>query len=102
MGVWRKNIVRYSELPNVYCKLSGFGIADCNWTAVTVRPLVDHIIEHFGTHRCMVASNYPVESLSKTYKQLWDEYFVLFAPYSEDEKRALFAQTAARVYRIAI
>ncbi len=37
LASWRKGLARLAELPNVYCKLSGFSMFEQNWDAERVR-----------------------------------------------------------------
>ena len=48
----------------------------------------------------MFESNFPVDKVSCSYTVLWNSFKRLVAGSSEDEKRALFHDTATRVYRI--
>lgn len=100
MERWHDNIRKYAEMSNCAIKISGFGMSDQNWTAQSIRPLVEHAIEHFGIGRCALASNFPVEGLHKPYAEVWSAYRELFASYSADEQASLFAGTALRLYRI--
>jgi predicted TIM-barrel fold metal-dependent hydrolase len=65
------------------------------------RPHVETVIDLFGAERCMFESNYPVDALSCGYGNLWNAFKRLAAEASDGERDALFAGTAARVYRIA-
>ena len=48
----------------------------------------------------MFESNYPVDRWGATYPVLWNAFKRLVSGASDDEKRALFAGTAARIYGI--
>jgi predicted TIM-barrel fold metal-dependent hydrolase len=48
----------------------------------------------------MFESNYPVDGRGAGYGVLWNAYKRIATDYSSDEKRDLFHDTAARVYRI--
>jgi predicted TIM-barrel fold metal-dependent hydrolase len=64
------------------------------------RPYIETCIEAFGPERGMFESNYPVDRWGASYDVLWNTFKLLARGHSEDEKRALFAGTAARVYGI--
>ena len=64
------------------------------------KPWIDTCIEAFGAHRAMFESNYPVDRWGASYPVLWNTFKRLASGASVDEKRALFAGTAARVYGI--
>jgi predicted TIM-barrel fold metal-dependent hydrolase len=59
-----------------------------------------HAIEMFGPERCMFESNFPVDKVSISYPVLWNGIKKIAAPFSEDEKNAMFYGTAANLYRI--
>jgi predicted TIM-barrel fold metal-dependent hydrolase len=48
----------------------------------------------------MFESNFPVDKASCSYAVLWNAFKRIAAPYREDEKSAMFHDTAARVYRV--
>ena len=52
----------------------------------------------FGAARCMFESNFPVDKGLTSYGLLWNAFKRLAAGCSAEEKRALFAGTAARFY----
>lgn len=65
-------------------------------------PYFDFCIEKFGVHRCMFESNFPVDKASYSYIAIWNAFKRLTQSHSPAERRALFHDTAARVYRLAI
>jgi len=64
------------------------------------RPYVDTCIEAFGPDRAMFESNYPVDKWAGSYATVWNALKRLASGASDEEKRALFAGNAARVYDI--
>jgi len=52
----------------------------------------------FGAERCMVGSDMPIETLSRSFAELYDAYDAIFADGSDNERSLLFGGTAARVY----
>jgi L-fuconolactonase len=114
-GIWRDNIRKLAALPNVVVKLGGLGMAFCNFPsflqspaahssqlAAEWKPYIETCIEAFGVNRCMFESNFPVDLGGCTYPVLWNAFKQLARSCSAAEKSALFAQTAARVYRLEI
>lgn len=65
------------------------------------RPWIETCIALFGPHRCLFESNFPVEKMGIGWVALWNSFKRIAAGCSEDEKRALFAGTARRAYRLA-
>lgn len=52
--------------------------------------------------RCMFESNFPVDKTSYSYVAIWNAFKRITQRYSAAERQALFHDTAARVYRLAI
>jgi predicted TIM-barrel fold metal-dependent hydrolase len=89
-----------AERPNVAAKISGLGMFEPDWTADSIRPLVLDAIEIFGVERCIFASNFPVDKLAGDYDAIWSAFDRITAGFSESERRALFHDNAARLYRL--
>ena len=110
---WKKDIDSLASCPNVYAKLgglaqpdNGFGWHDAEKPA-TSDDLVKaqkhyylYTIEAFGVERCMFESNFPVDKLSIAYPIFWNACKKMVADFSENEKEALFYDTASRVYKL--
>jgi predicted TIM-barrel fold metal-dependent hydrolase len=86
-----------SDLPQVVCKLSGLGMFDHDWTADSIRPIVEAVLEQFGPDRCMFGSNFPVDSLYSDYTTLLTVYEDLIP---QDAKDQVFHKTASGFYAI--
>ncbi len=112
---WKRSIQELATCPNVVVKLGGLGMlifgfdlhlrADppsSELLAETWRPFLETCIEAFGVDRGMYESNFPVDKQSCDYTACWNAFKRISAGASDSEKAALFAGTAARVYRIAI
>ena len=110
---WKGSMTELSRCPNVVVKLGGMvnrGAAYDFHRAATApssetmaelwRPFVETCIELFGADRCMFESNFPVDKMAVGYAALWNAFKRIASGASRDEKRALFAGTAARTYRI--
>ena len=92
---WAAGLAHLSALPNVSCKLSGLGMFDHDWTAETVRPIADVVMEQFGPDRVMFGSNFPVCSLSSTFDDLVERHMAI-VPAEHHGK--VFHDNAARFY----
>jgi predicted TIM-barrel fold metal-dependent hydrolase len=86
--------------PHVSVKISGFGMFDPAWTTDSIRPLVRETITIFGVDRCMFASNFPVDRVWSTYARLLEAFASITAGLSATERRKLFHDNAARIYRL--
>ena len=111
--VWKRNIAELARCENVVAKLGGINmkVNGFNWhknpkpptseeLMEATRPYYEYTIEHFGADRCMFESNFPVDKVSCGYNTLWNSFKRLTENYSIDEKKKLYHDTAARVYRI--
>lgn len=98
--MWKQGLSKLASLPNTVCKISGLSMFDHSWTVDSLRPVVDTVIEIFGTERCMFGSNFPVDKLHTDYQSLWHAYFTLTEQYSADEREHLFNQTCANFYSL--
>ena len=115
--VWaatRASLQELASCPNVALKLGGIGmpIMGDRWhrgerppssveLAATWGDLIRWCVETFGADRCMFESNFPVDRVSCSYVVLWNGFKRMVGDASDDEKAALFAGTARRVYRIS-
>ncbi len=84
---------------HVHCKLSGLAMATGAIHAAAFRPWLEPAIEAFGTARCLFASNFPVDGLHGTLDALWSAYSEVTVGLAPDDRAALFATNAERVYR---
>ncbi len=95
LGKWAENLRHLSALPNVWCKLSGLGMFDHNWTPTKIKPIVQQVLAQFGADRVMFGSNFPVDSLSSDYQTLVSAYRELIPAGDQD---AVFGGTASAFY----
>ncbi|WP_282095410.1 amidohydrolase family protein [Epibacterium ulvae] len=95
LDYWRQQLSYLSELPNVVCKLSGLGMFDPHWSAQSVAPIVETVLSQFSPKRCMVGSNFPVDSLNANYDVLMKNYRTL-VPQADVED--VFGATASWFY----
>lgn len=110
---WRGSIHKLAQCENVVVKLGGLAMPFCAMPAEGPtdsmssqdladlwRPYVETCIEAFGPTRAMFESNYPVDKWAGSYATLWNALKRLASGASDEEKFALCAGTAARVYAI--
>lgn len=111
---WKKDVAELASCPNVVAKLGGINMAvnGYGWHKRDLPPTSDelvattrdwylHSIDVFGPSRCMFESNFPVDKLSCSYGVLWNAFKKIASGFTAEEKKHLFHDTAARVYRIA-
>lgn len=97
---WRTGLEKLAQLPNIYCKISGLGMFNNQWTTEQTNPIILDCINIFGIDRCMFGSNFPVDKLYSSYDKIWDSYNTVTANFSETERNKLFLQNAETFYRL--
>lgn len=97
---WAAALKQVATRPNVLLKISGIGLPETPWTVENNREIVVRAAEAFGTDRIMFASNFPVDSVTGTYGQIFGGFLEITADWSPDEQRAAFYANAVRHYRI--
>ncbi|HKZ08099.1 MAG TPA: amidohydrolase family protein [Methylomirabilota bacterium] len=115
LGTWRRGIAAVAACPNVHVKLGGIGMprTGFDWHARTqpigseelaasIAPFMTYCIDQFGPSRCMFESNFPVDKVSFSYRVMYNAFKRLSKRYSASERAAMFHDTAARVYRVAV
>ncbi|MFG3138528.1 amidohydrolase family protein [Streptomyces sp. NPDC048211] len=97
---WADDLRALAALPNTVCKLSGLVTeADPHdWTVKDLRPYAGTVIDAFGPGRLMFGSDWPVCRLAATYTEVVDTALALLDTLTEDERNAVLATTAERVY----
>ena len=111
---WKKGMTEVAKRPNVMVKLGGQGQ---NWDypighvdpptnsavlATKWKPWIETTIELFGVQRCMFESNFPVDKTTASYDTIWNAFKRITAGASADEKAALYAGVARKVYRLPV
>lgn len=107
----KKDLHEMSHCENVVAKLGGLAMPDngFGWDNNPKPPTSDefvetqreyylYTIECFGPDRCMMESNFPVDSASLSYAVLFNGMKKIVSDFSEADKKKLFYDTAARVY----
>lgn len=110
---WAKHIDTLSEFPNVTMKLGGISSIVTKYNSNERRyppssaqfvaergAYFHHAIRQFGAERCMFESNFPVDSISISYRVLWNAFKLIANEYSLEDRQNLLAGTARRVYRL--
>ena len=59
-------------------------------------------IELFSPRRAMFASDFPVAGLHGNFARIYQAFRTLAADLTASEQRALFCDSAARLYRLAV
>ena len=99
---WRAAMKAMAALPNVSIKISGLGFVYRPFDAAAVRDRVRETIHIFGTDRAMMAINFPTDRLFADFDTTMDALADAVADFSEEDRRALFARNANRIYRLGL
>ncbi len=112
---WRAAMTDLATCENVHVKLGGLGMRSIGngldaaplpptsqQLAAVMRPWVTTTVELFGAGRCLFESNFPMDKASYGYGTFWNACRRLTADASADERAALLAGTASRVYGLAV
>ena len=121
IAAWQAGIDAVAACPNTFMKLGGAQMRVGDWEPPyhmhrcaaphsseffleTLLPRYRYALEAFGPERCMFESNFPVDRECISYRSCWNLFKRIAAAVglSESEKRAVFAGTAARAYRLEL
>ena len=97
---WKAGMERISNIDNIFCKISGLGMGDNNWTTESIRPYVETCIELFGVNRSLFATNWPIDSLWSEYGDVVKAYREITRNYSDSELERLFSKNAEEIYQL--
>ena len=100
---WRDGFRELAAMDHVLCKVSGM-VTEAKWNAWQpddFRAYMDEALEVFGIDRLMFGSDWPVALLAADgYQDVYGLVDDWAAEFSDDERRKLFGDNAARIYRL--
>jgi predicted TIM-barrel fold metal-dependent hydrolase len=99
-AAWRTGMDGLAGCPNVVAKLSGLGTFLHRCDAVAWKPVIQETVRRFGAGRCMFGSNFPIEKLWTRYADIVAAVDAALRELDAAGRRAIFHDTAARVYRL--
>lgn len=100
MRRWCKWMKRFAALPNAKMKISGLCMFTKKWGEAEFLRWAMAALDIFGADRCMLGSNFPVDSLYVSYDDLFAGWQKLLAQCSPGEAMQLAGKTAADFYRL--
>ncbi len=100
IAAWRDGMRRLAECPNIVSKLSAFGTFIHRNDPEFIAGMIHETVTIFGASRCLYGSNYPIEKLWTSYTDLFAAFRAGAATLTEEDQRAIFNDTAKRVYRL--
>ena len=100
LKLWSEGLSALANLPNIHIKLSGFGMYESDWSSESSLVLFQTILELFGAHRIMWGSNFPVESMMKSYSFCVKQMMNWISSLSSEEQSLIAFETAKKFYRV--
>ncbi|MCW5737881.1 MAG: amidohydrolase family protein [Enhydrobacter sp.] len=102
LAAWRRGMEAVARQPNVYVKVSEFGLKDAAWDYHSNRRIVLEAIAIFGIERCVFASNFPVAGLRTDYDTLVRSLDRMLADRPQEDRDRFFWKNAASFYRLSV
>ena len=100
LAAWRRTMETIARCPNVWLKVSEFGLKGEAWNFESNRRVVLDAIGIFGIERCMFASNFPVAGLRIGYGALVRSVARMLDGFSENDRARFFWKNARTFYRL--
>lgn len=97
---WAAKMRALASVPSTVVKISGLGMADHRWTIASIRPWVVECIEAWGANRAFFGTNWPVDRLYSSYRDVVDAYAEIIGDYTSSERELLFFRNAERIFRL--
>jgi predicted TIM-barrel fold metal-dependent hydrolase len=99
-AAWQDGMRRLAACPNVVSKLSGLGTFIHRNDPAHIAWIVDETLALFGADRCLFGSNFPIEKLWTSYRELIGAFEAAVGRHGPAAEAAVFHDTAARVYKV--
>lgn len=97
---WKAQMAKLARRDNVVSKLSGLGTFIHRNDPAHVERVLHDTLAIFGAERCLFGSNFPIEKLWTDYASLVAAYQRAAGDLSAAHRKAVFHDTARRVYRL--
>jgi predicted TIM-barrel fold metal-dependent hydrolase len=97
---WQRDLERLASAKNIVCKVSGI-VASARpgkWTADDLAPIINHTLRCLGPDRVVFGGDWPVCTLTATYRQWVEALQSIVRQRPLDEQRKLFHDNATRIY----
>lgn len=97
---WRSGMKQLAKRKNAVSKLSAFGTFIHRNDPQHIAWMIAETVKIFGVRRCLFGSNFPIEKLWTSYGKLLSGFLDATADMGETKRKAIFHDTAQRVYRL--
>ena len=100
---WQDAMQAMAQLDNEDCKISGIVVTakPHEWKAADLAPNIDFCLDTFGKNRVMFGGDWPVCTLTSSYKDWVAALRLITARRSSEEQRMLFHDNAVRFYGLS-
>ncbi len=101
---WASEISKVSEIPGIYCKISGM-VTEADpksWDTGHLRPYVSHILEIFGVDRLMFGSDWPVCLLASSYEGVVASAQESLGSLGAEDKTKFLGGNAIEFYKLDV
>jgi predicted TIM-barrel fold metal-dependent hydrolase len=99
---WRAGMAALAALPHVAVKLSGLGFVWRPMDRAAAIGRVREVIDLFGAHRVLVASDFPTDRLFASFNDTLGLLADATADLSQDERCHAWGRNADRIYRLGL
>jgi L-fuconolactonase len=104
-GGWRRRTAELARHPQVSCKFSGLlteaapaSLRTARTRVEAIRPVWDHLLEHFGPDRLLWGSDWPVLTLAADYDAWVEASATLIDELDRDARAQIWLRNAVRIY----
>ena len=100
---WRRDLAELAKRKNIVCKISGI-VARApkgKWIVDDLAPPIHHCLAEFGPDRVMFGSDWPVCTLSATYRQWVEALRQIIAARPPADQRKLLHDNAVKFYGLS-
>jgi len=94
---WKTNLKKLAQYEHVYLKCSGWEMASRDYSLAWAQAVIEQSINTFSDNKVMLASNFPLCLLSKSYYEYWHN---LVSIVPENSLTLLAHDNAKNVYRV--
>lgn len=98
-SLWGDAMRAAARLPNVAVKISALHCRMRDWSDARLAPPIHSLAEWFGASRLAFASDFPVHDRTVPFARAFHTFRLAVAEFSQAEQRAMFHDTARRLYR---
>lgn len=99
-ALWQEGMKRLADQPNIVSKLSGLGTFIQRNDPSHIADVIHETVRIFGSDRCLFGSNFPIEKLWTSYRELVSAHRAAVSIYNPKEQLALLHENANRVYKL--